>query len=281
MRKRSFVIGAIAMVIAAAGVWSYPYWHTAYLICSLAKSESLSFQMEATLEPERLSKGQKQFLQTLSWILQIEDESCLKWRAKGMLSGHQGYAELYCEAFKEPLTETYFNKDEVLVNIRMIYEKLQGEFRKAHPLLGNMLPDWAYETYISLEQLQEIFEVDLKEMFQQSAASGLKPQSLWKNLLTLNRMKRHKTRSGEWQFQTTWNHYRIALQAGKNSDNKSFARLTGADAEKSQQIKSFVFLVSSEEKKVVNIPDSCMGTEEIRQFQKFWQTLKGFTEGRK
>ncbi|MCI8299499.1 MAG: hypothetical protein HFI69_03985 [Lachnospiraceae bacterium] len=282
MKKRTFAAGAAVLaVIAAALAWSYPLWHTAYLICSLVKSESIGCQIQVALEQERLSNGQKQFLQTLSWILGIEETDCFKWRAEGTLFDSQGYAQLYCDAFKEPLTELYFSEGSTLVNIRMLYQRLQENFTKEHPLLGTMLPDWKYGAYISLEQIEELFQADLKELFQGNASASIKEQSLWKNLLMLKSMKRQKTRDGDWQFQTIWNHYGIALKTGKSNEGKSFAEVRGVNGEKSRQIKSFVFLFSSEEEKAIEIPDSVMKTEEIRQFQKLWQVLKGFTEGRK
>ena len=43
MKKRYFVIGVIIVAVATAGVWSFPLWHTAYLLQNLAKSEIYSW----------------------------------------------------------------------------------------------------------------------------------------------------------------------------------------------------------------------------------------------
>lgn len=279
MKKRYFVIGVIIVAVATAGVWSFPLWHTAYLLQNLAKSESLECQIQVTLNQEGLFKGQKQLLHLLSRILKTEETDCLNWQAVGYTAGRKGYVRIYCDVLQEPVTEIYFSKDDTLVNVRMLYEVLQRNFVKEYPILGYMLPEWKYGTYISLDQVQDIFQVDIKEIFQQNSFGNLTGQGFWKSLILLNRMERHRTKEGGWKFETVWNDYHTVLLIEREKQETGF-KIEGTDREKTQKIAEFSFSLSPGEEEAVIFPESLMKTEEIAQFQKLWQALSEFTEGR-
>ncbi len=280
MKKRYFVIGVLAAAITAVGVWSFPLWHTAFLLHSLAKSKSLDCRIQVILDREALSENQNQFLQAVSWILGIEENSCLNWQAEGGFSQGQGTAKIYCNALKEPVTEVYFSEGSTIVNIEMLYEALQNNFGREHPILGNMLPDWKYGSYISLEQIQDMFQVDFEELLTQNASSNMIGQSLWKNLLLLNQMEREKAKNGGWQFQTSWNGWQTVLKTEKKGQIQRL-ELSGVSREHTQKIASFFASLCSGEQESIVFPDSVMKEEEIKQFQKLWSIVRSFTEGRK
>ena len=258
MKKRYFVIGVLAAAITAVGVWSFPLWHTAFLLHSLAKSKSLDCRIQVILDREALSENQNQFLQAVSWILGIEENSCLNWQAEGGFSQGQGTAKIYCNALKA----------------------LQNNFGREHPILGNMLPDWKYGSYISLEQIQDMFQVDFEELLTQNASSNMIGQSLWKNLLLLNQMEREKAKNGGWQFQTSWNGWQTVLKTEKKGQIQRL-ELSGVSREHTQKIASFFASLCSGEQESIVFPDSVMKEEEIKQFQKLWSIVRSFTEGRK
>lgn len=279
MKKRYLIIGVMLAVITAAGVFTFPLWHTAYLIGNLAKSKSLDCQIQITLAQEKLPKEQNQFFKALSWVLGIEEDACLNWQAKGSISEQKVHAEIYCDAMKEPVTEVYISKDSTQVNIRMLYEVLQRNFVEKYPVFGYMIPDWKYGSYISLEQIQEIFQIDLKDMFQQNVSKEMEGKNFGKNLAVLYRMERHRTKDGEWQFETVWNGYQVVLKTRKEKQETNL-EISGTDREKSQKITAFAISVSSGESDVIDFPESLMEPGEIAQFQKLWQALRQFTERR-
>ncbi len=279
MKKRYFVIGVIIVAITAAGVWSFPLWHTAYLLQNMVKSKSLDGQIQLTLNQEGLFKGQKQLLRGLSGILKIEETACLNWQAVGYVSGQKGYAEIYCDALREPVTEVYISKDSTLVNIRMLYEILQKNFVKEYPILGYILPEWKYGTYISLDQIEEIFQVNIKELFQKNSSEDLMEQGFFKSMVLLNSMKRHRMNDGGWKFEGIWNNYQTSLLVKRDNQETSF-QIEGTDRDKTQKIADFSFSLSPGKEEAVIFPDSLMKPEEITQFQKLWQVLREFAEGR-
>ncbi len=282
MKKRNIILlsAIIVFLFAAAGIWSFPLWHHAFLLNRMANSESIGCQIQMTIGKESLSKDQEQFLQGLSWALGVDPDSVLDWRANGRICENQVYAKIFCGAFEEPVTELYISKDEVFINVRMLYEAIKGNFANEHPFFGSLLPDWQYGACISLEQMEELFQVNLKEMFEQHDFAGKQEPNIWRYLILLTRMQRHKAEDGNWRFETVWNGYQLVLESG-NKDQGAELAVRGCVREASQKITSFSAILSSEEQHPVIMPDSLMQKEEIEQFQKLWGLVRNFTEGRK
>lgn len=98
-------------------------------------------------------------------------------------------------------------------------------------------------------------------------------------MILLNRMERHRTKDGGWKFETVWNDYHTVLLIEREKQETGF-KIEGTDREKTQKIAEFSFSLSPGEEEAVIFPESLMKTEEIAQFQKLWQALSEFTEGR-
>ncbi len=283
MKKRNIVllVSALAMVVffVAAVVWSFPIWHHAFLLNRIAKSDSIGCQIQMMAGKESLSKEQEQFLQGLSWALGADPDAVLDWKANGRICKAQVYAEIFCAEFEEPITELYITKDEVFINVRMLYEAIQENIASEHPLFGSLLPEWKYGTCISLRQLEELFGVNLKEMFKQHDFAEIQQQNFWQYLILLTRMERHRTEDGNWQFETVWNDYQLVLRSD-NKDQGAKIAVSGCVKQESQSITSFSTVLTSEERYPLKIPDSVMQEEEIEQFQMLWELVRNFTEGR-
>ena len=262
MKKRNIVllVSALAMVVffVAAVVWSFPIWHHAFLLNRIAKSDSIGCQIQMMAGKESLSKEQEQFLQGLSWALGADPDAVLDWKANGRICKEQVYAEIFCAEFEEPITELYITKDEVFINVRMLYEAIQENIAS---------------------ELEELFGVNLKEMFKQHDFAEIQQQNFWQYLILLTRMERHRTEDGNWQFETVWNDYQLVLRSD-NKDQGAKIAVSGCVKQESQSITSFSTVLTSEERYPLKIPDSVMQEEEIEQFQMLWELVRNFTEGR-
>lgn len=280
MKKRYFVIGAVGLVaaaVAAAGIWTFPLWHTAYLLYHLFQAESLDCRIEVSLQKEGLPEHAGKFLQAVSWALGMEGSDILEWQASGRISEGKGYLQIYCDAAKEPVTEVYFEKDDALVNVEMLYGMIQEHFQKEHPLMGTMVPDWKYGTYLSLEQIQEIFQIDLKKMFQEGSSGEMPDFSYWEIFLMLQGMDRKKTGHGGWQFETAYRDWHIAFETGREG-RAPYLHVSGA-GQKGQALKDASAVLSPGRQEEIHIPDSLMKQEEAAQFQKIWAAVSYLIEG--
>lgn len=157
------ILGACILlaVICGAAVRFLPVFRAARTLRQMLVEKNIDFEINVSLEQKNLSEQQEKFLQAVSWILQVDEESCMFWKIKGQISGTQAYAQVFCEGLDGAVTDVYVDEGNILVNARALYEALQHNFTSAHPFMGSLLPNWQYHDYISLEQIEEIFQVDI------------------------------------------------------------------------------------------------------------------------
>ena len=274
MKKKPLVIAAVAIACAAvlcAAAWAFPLLQAARSLKHLADAESIDYKINITLYKEKLSEGQQQFLETVSWILQAEESACLSWEASGSVSGGQGYAQVSCKGLEGAVTDVYFSGDDIFVNVRMLYEALQENFTGAHPILGNLLPDWEYSDYVSLEQIEEIFQADIKSMCSPRLPKQPSGKSLWANLAALLRMERKKGEGGRQQFAIRQDSYQVTFEIEKPSGLAAW----GTDVAGGQAIKSWEAKACGGAAKEIGLPESVMGQEEIDRFRELWKMAEG------
>ncbi len=279
MKKKHKIILMIAAVILCAvllvaAIRVFPLMQAARTLHRVMNAECVDFEVDVTLNPDRLSGEQRKLLAAVSWLLETEESTCMSWNIRGYRSGGQGYAEISCKGLEGNVTDVYFSEDETIVNVKMLYEALQKNFSGAHPILGVLLPDWKYSDYVLLEQIEEIFQVDIRSMYHLSPPRELSAGTVWQNLLILRGIERKKSADNRRQFETMWNSYQTTVTVG-NIGQAPEISVEGTDGEDKQIIASYNAFISSGAEKQTVYPDSVMGQEEIRQFQDLWGTVKG------
>lgn len=278
MKKRHIIISIAAVILCifllCAGIFAFPLLRAARALQRIAEAECVNYKLNITFNQERISDKQEQFLRFLSRIFEVEESSCMSWSVKGYLSGGKGYAEVSCAGLQGPVMDVYFGEDYAVVNVRMLYEALQDNFSGAHPFLGALLPEWKYSEYISLEQVEEIFDVDIRDMYQPYIPEKVSGGSIWKGLLMLGRMERKKGADGRLRFEMEENGCQTGIEIGKAKETAEIF-LQGMDAQKNQVVISYEASVSSAPKRETVYPDSVMEQDEIIQFRNLWDIVKG------
>lgn len=279
MKKKTKIILMIAAVILCAvflyaAIRIFPLLQAARTLQRVMDAECVDFEIDVTLNRDRLSEDQRKFLGAVSWLLQTEESNCMSWNIRGYRSGGQGYAEVSCNGLDGIVTDAYFSEGETIVNVKMIYETLQKNFSGAHPLVGSLLPDWKYSDYISLEQIEEIFQVDIGGMYQPSLPKELSAGNVWQNLMMLQGIERKKGAGGRQQFAMAWNGYQTEIGIGKTGQTPEIS-VEGTDGEEGQMIASYNVSISSSAAREAVYPDSVMGQDEIRQFRDLWDMVRG------
>lgn len=286
------VIAVIACTaVLCAAVWAYPLLQAARTLKSLAGAQGIDFEINIALNRDRLSEGQERFLETAALLLQTEESSCMSWEISGRLSGGHGYAEISCEGLKGAVTDVYFSKDYTVVNVKMLYEALRDNFMDVHPVMGNLMKDWEYSDYVSLEQLEEIFQVEIGNIYRLDLPEGISGQNTWLNLLALCRMDRKKSAGGRRQFGMQWDSYQVSLEIGESDrepedsageedgqERVPGAAVYGLDTTDGQIVKSYEAEFSAGAGREITFPDSVMGQKEIEQFQGLRDILRGIWE---
>lgn len=209
------ILGACILlaVVVFAAVRFLPAFRAARTLRQMLREKNIDFEVNVSLEQKQLSEQQRKFLQEISWILQTDEEACMSWKIKGHIRGAQAYAQLFCEGLDGAVTDVYVDGSSAEVNARMLYEALQHKFSAAHPFMGSLLPDWQYHDYISLEQMEGIFQVDVRSMFQQYLPEKLPSQGFLASLKLLKQMETRQDEEGRQQFAVDWDSQQIRVQA--------------------------------------------------------------------
>lgn len=269
------IIAALILcaVILCAVIRFYPLFQAAQTLRYVAMAESIGYKADITLNRESFSKEQEQFLAAVAWILEVDEESCMVWNVSGYMSEGQGYAQVFCGGLDGVVTDAYFSGDYTVINVRMLYEALQKNFSSAHPILGKLLPDWKYSDYISLEQIEKIFNIDIKGMYRLDLPDGLAGHNIWQNLMLLHEMERHNSEDGKQQFEMLWNDYQMIFEVGKAGQTPELF-IRGDDIKGSRTIASYRAEVSSGGAQEIVYPESVMEQGEIEQFQNLWGIIE-------
>lgn len=243
------VLGACILlaVIAGAAIRFLPVFRAARTLRQMLEDKNIDFEINASLAQKQLSEQQEKFLQAVSWILQVNEENCLSWKIQGQISGTKAYAQVFCEGLDGAVTDIYADEDNIVVNARVLYETLQHNFTAAHPFMGSLLPDWQYHDYITSEQIEEIFQVDIRNMFKQDLPRELSSKSFLTSLKLLQEMEYKENEEGRQQFAVVWNSRQMAVQA----------------------------VICPGERKEIRLADSVMGEDETEQFKNLWAIIKG------
>lgn len=279
MKKKYLTAGIVIAVcilctgIIYAAVRVLPLLQAARTLGQITGAGSIGYEVDITLNPDSFSKEQEQYLSAIAWILETDEESCMNWKIRGYVSEGRGYAEVFCEGLDGAVTDAYFGEDDTLVNVKMLYETLQGNFDRAHPILGNLLPGWEYSDYISLEQIEKIFDTDIKGMYKLDVPEGAGEQNTWKILMLLWGIERQKGEGGSQQFRLVWNNYQMVFDVGRAGHTPELS-IWGEDTGNSRSIASYRAEISSLDAKEITYPDSVMDQEEIQQFENLWGLVK-------
>lgn len=278
----------LCAAITGAAMRFFPLLRAAQTVRRVLSAEDMEYNIQVTLNQKQFSDKQEQFLQAVSWILETRESDCLSWKASGAFSDGQGHAQIFCAGLDGPVTEVHFEKNELWVNVKMLYEALQNNFTSAHPLLGRLLPDWKYSDYMSLEQMEEMFQIDVRGMFMPDMPRGASGQNTWKYIMMLSQMERKKMEDGRQQFSMDWNGYQVAVEIAKPGRAVKFSEaqpgkaayepdifIEGEDRGGGRIIASYQAEISASPAREMTAPDSVMTQDEMEQFMKLWELVKG------
>ena len=204
MKKKIGITISIIFVILCFVliIYLFPIIKVVQMFWNVSDTLQFHYQSSFDLKEEDLSEEQRNFINVLSFLLEVEQESCLLWNAEGMVYDDTGYVKLSCEAFENPVTELYLTKEEQIINVGMFYRTIQSSIAENYMLLSKLLPDWNGAEFISLEQIEEIFDVDLKDFLELENIEDWTMDRSWKSLLCLNKMKKSFGEQGEAIFET-------------------------------------------------------------------------------
>lgn len=168
MRKGKRILSGmmIILVLALGGgcVYFYPTWRASGILREKASVLRFSYEMRLGLDKCGLSEGQVRMFRILAELLGVEEEGMYSYRVEGSVWEDRAYALVYLWDASEPLAEFYISRDEIVLNEAMVYNTIRSRLVERYAILDRLIPEQEGSLYISLEQVEQMFGVELEEI---------------------------------------------------------------------------------------------------------------------
>lgn len=268
------LLGAVALLALGLAVWAFPLLHAAFLLRSAWKAGGFQYRFSVELEGENLSGQQKQFARSLAWLFGGSEPSGLSWEIAGRAADGRAYGKVYCKGSKIPVTELYAAKDMALVNVEMPYQSIREQISSQHPMLGALLPEWEYGTFLSSAQAEELFQVDLQKLFRAGELAESHKPSFWEILRILSGMERKKNENGARQFEAELGDYLVLLEIAEEKGTPVLGFQLSDQAGRKAAARC-AGKVTFQKPEKITLPDATVDEEDIQKLGKLLDILKG------
>lgn len=165
-KKKHRILRIMAMllllILAAAILLGINLVPTAGRLQRALTAQNCAVTLEAALDIQELTADQQKFLQVLSRITGLEET---EWQELTLQGGYDGEAirlDVYGKG-GTLLTRLYLSQDCQAMNLHTVYDMAHAHLTETAGLLAQVLPDWNMGDYISLQQLEEAFGLELGE----------------------------------------------------------------------------------------------------------------------
>lgn len=162
--KKKIGIGIVcvaAALLLVLGVFCYPHWKAARLLKEHFNPERVGYTLEVQLLEEQMTDDQKQFVNVLSMLTGIDTENFYKLHLEGTTWDGIVEVQVFPDGQENPLFELYLSDESEVMNGAMFYQTVRANLSGGNALIERLLPKWEDHTYVTLEQAEQIFGIDL------------------------------------------------------------------------------------------------------------------------
>lgn len=162
--KKKIGIGIVcvaAALLLVLGIFCYPYWKAAKLLKEHFNPERVGYTLEVQLLEEQMTDDQKQFVDVLSMLTGIDTENFYKLHLEGTTWDGIVEVQVFPDGQENPLFELYLSDESEVMNGAMFYQTVRANLSGGNALIERLLPKWEDHTYVTLEQAEQIFGIDL------------------------------------------------------------------------------------------------------------------------
>ena len=162
--KKKIGIGLVcvaAALLLVLGIFCYPHWKAAKLLKEHFNPERVGYTLEVQLLEEQMTDDQKQFVDVLSMLTGINTENFYKLHLEGTTWDGIVEVQVFPDGQENPLFELYLSDESEVMNGAMFYQTVRANLSGGNALIERLLPKWEDHTYVTLEQAEQIFGIDL------------------------------------------------------------------------------------------------------------------------
>ncbi len=205
----------LAGLAAALGARFYPVWKSAEFLGERLKPNRFTYDMSVKLDREKMPEEQAALLDLLAAAVGLDSEAMYDLDIRGGVDGDRIHALIYPDGFGQPLLECYLSDDIDVINGAMFYNAVREHLGEESALLGFLIPAWDDHAYVSLEQAEQLMEIDLESLRDFQLPFTEKELSSWEYFVMLAAMKCDRDEdSCTFQFQ------KEDKRAGESDDEK-------------------------------------------------------------
>lgn len=166
MRKRNYVGTVFLLLLVAAAVYLavrfYPVWKAAEYMQRNLDLAHCSYELEVALDPEKLPEGQEKLFDILTNLTGFEKADMCSLTLKGRVWEERVHVLIYPGNGDSPLAELYLGNDIDVINETLTYNAIRNHLTEKVGALGLVMPEQKEELYMTLEQVEQVFGIDLK-----------------------------------------------------------------------------------------------------------------------
>jgi len=197
-KKRIFpiILLLLAAAVTAAGIYFYPSWQAAKVLEENMDLAHFSYELEVELDREALGSEQAKLLGTLAGLTGVQEEALYRIRIQGSVWEEKIYALIYPDGAAEPFVELYLGEEADVINEAMLYNIIRSNLLGQNALLNFLVPVQGESVYMTLEQVEQMFGVDLSGIRSFSLPAAEDRLSVWQCFIALAAMSREKQADG-------------------------------------------------------------------------------------
>lgn len=162
-KKYIFLTVLLLLAGAAAGlcICFYPRWRAAGNLQDGLASARFTYELEIALDKGALETRQAEMMENLSKLTGFGENALFRFSVKGSVWEDRIYALFYPEGATDPLIELYLSSDMGVINETLPYNTIRKSLTAQHGLLDYIMPAERDAVYMTLEQAEELFGLDL------------------------------------------------------------------------------------------------------------------------
>ncbi|MBO5283756.1 MAG: hypothetical protein J6B43_11650 [Lachnospiraceae bacterium] len=153
----------LLLILAAVILLGIRLVPTASRLQRALTARNCAVTLDVALDIQELTADQQKFLSILSRLTGLEET---EWQELTLRGGYDGEA-IRMDVYGRQgtlLTQLYLTSDCQAMNLHMVYDRAHSYLTEKAGLLARVLPDWNMGDYISLQQLEAAFGLELGEL---------------------------------------------------------------------------------------------------------------------